>query len=216
MENLIQTLAISFLPVVLAITLHEAAHGYVARALGDDTAEREGRITLNPLRHIDPWGTVLLPLLLHVLTAGKFVFGYAKPVPVNAARLDNPRRDMVWVALAGPMSNLFQAIFWGLMLKIVWVVEPMEYSLLFAAISRAGILINLVLMVLNLLPILPLDGGRILAGLLPISLAREFANFERFGFMILLGLMFSGLLGQWMAPLVSFSDRLLLAVLNLY
>lgn len=216
MENLIQTLAISILPVILAITLHEAAHGYAALRLGDDTAARAGRISLNPLRHIDPWGTVALPLLLVVLTGGKFLFGYAKPVPVNFGRLFNPKRDMLWVALAGPLSNLGQAVMWALALKVTWLSPATDYTMALATMSQVGITVNLVLMILNLLPLPPLDGGRILVSLLPEPLAWKVASVERYGFVILLALLFTGILGQILGPLVDFAEAALSAVFGLY
>lgn len=216
MENLIQTLAISILPVVLAITLHEAAHGYAALRLGDDTAARAGRISLNPLRHIDPWGTVALPLLLVVLTGGKFLFGYAKPVPVNFGRLFNPKRDMLWVAFAGPFSNLVQAVLWAVALKLTWLSPATDYTMAMATMSQVGITVNVVLMVLNLLPLPPLDGGRILVSLLPDPLAWKVASVERYGFVILLALLFTGILGQILGPLVEVVEAVLNAVFGLY
>lgn len=216
MENLIQTLAISILPVVLAITLHEAAHGYAALRLGDDTAARAGRITLNPLRHIDPWGTVALPLLLVVLTGGKFLFGYAKPVPVNFGRLFNPKRDMLWVAFAGPFSNLVQAVLWAIALKLTWLSPVTDYTAAMATMSQVGITVNLVLMVLNLLPLPPLDGGRILVSVLPEPLAWKVASVERYGFVILLALLLTGILGQILGPLVDAAEAVLNAIFGLY
>ncbi len=216
MENLIQTLAISILPVVLAITLHEAAHGYAALRLGDDTAARLGRITLNPLKHIDPWGTVLLPLILVTLSGGKFLFGYAKPVPVNFGRLNNPKQDMLWVALAGPMSNLAQAVVWALLMKLTWLIPASDYTLPMATMSQIGITVNLVLMVLNLLPLPPLDGGRILVSLLPMPWAQRVAGIERYGFVILLALLFTGILGSVLTPLVDMAEALLNAAFGLY
>lgn len=201
MENLIQTLAIYALPVIFAITLHEAAHGYVARHFGDPTAWQLGRITLNPLRHIDPVGTILIPLLLFVSKAG-FLFGWAKPVPVDFGRLRRPKQDMLWVAAAGPGANLLMALGWACLLKLAIVMPDNAYSLPLAEMGRAGIEVNAVLMLLNLLPIPPLDGGRILVSLLPPRLAWRFARIERFGFVILLALLFFGGLSYILTPLV--------------
>lgn len=216
MENLIQTVVISALPIVLAITLHEAAHGYAALHLGDDTAAKAGRISLNPLRHIDPWGTVLLPLILIVLSGGKFVFGYAKPVPVNFGRLYDPKRDMFWVAFAGPLSNLLQAVVWAVLLKLTWLSPASDYTLPMATMSQIGMTANLVLMVLNLLPLPPLDGGRILVSVLPLALARRVARVERYGFVILLALLFTGILGAVLTPLVDLAEQVLNSLFGLY
>jgi Zn-dependent protease len=176
------------IPVVIAITFHEAAHGWVADRLGDDTARRRGRVTLNPLRHIDRFGTILLPALL-ILVKSPFVFGYAKPVPVNFARLNHPKRDMVWVALAGPGANILLALASGLLLHLVTIFpEGIENWL--GANLEIAILINVVLAVFNMLPLPPLDGGRVMVGLLPVHLAVRYARIERYGFMILIGVIF--------------------------
>jgi Zn-dependent protease len=201
MENIIQTLAIYALPVIFAITLHEAAHGYAARHFGDPTAWQMGRVTLNPLKHIDWVGTVAIPALLYVSQAG-FLFGWAKPVPVDFGRLRHPKQDMLWVAAAGPGSNLLMALGWALMLKLAVVMPENAYSLPLAEMSRAGIEVNAVLMLLNLLPIPPLDGGRIAVSLLPSRLAWRFAQVERFGFVILLALLFFGGLNYILTPLL--------------
>jgi Zn-dependent protease len=199
MENLIQTLAIYAIPVLFAITLHEAAHGYVARHFGDPTAWQLGRITLNPLRHIDPVGTVLVPAL--TVSLGGFFFGWAKPVPVDFGRLRKPKQDMLWVAAAGPGANLVMAFAWAAVLKLAVAMPDNAYSLPLAEMARAGISVNAMLMLLNLLPIPPLDGGRIMVSLLPPPLAWKFAQVERFGFFILLALLFLGVLDYILSPL---------------
>jgi Zn-dependent protease len=201
MENLIQTLAIYALPVIFAITLHEAAHGYVARHFGDPTAWQLGRITLNPVKHIDLLGTIVIPVLLFVSNAG-FLFGWAKPVPVDFGRLRRPKQDMLRVAAAGPGANLAMALAWAGLLKLAIVMPDNPYSLPLAEMGRAGIEVNAVLMLLNLLPIPPLDGGRIAVSLLPPGLAWRFARIERFGFVILLALLFFGGLSYILTPLM--------------
>jgi len=208
--NLAQTIAIYALPVIFAITLHEAAHGYVARHFGDRTAFLLGRISLNPLRHIDPVGTIVLPLLtLGIMEAfGVGVpFGWAKPVPVNYHALRHPKRDMLWVAAAGPAANLAMAIGWALLLKLLLLFPPGAYSLPLGKMAEAGIGVNIVLMLLNLLPILPLDGGRIAVSLLPNRLALGYARLEPFGFPVLLLLIFlpPHLLAAIMLPMVQAS-----------
>ena len=216
---LIQTLAIAALPVIFAITLHEAAHGYAARHFGDPTAWNAGRISLNPLRHIDPFGTLLVPALILVssyLVAGSaMLFGWAKPVPVNFGRLRHPKRDMLWVAAAGPAVNLLMAIGWAAMFKLDTLIPRNAYTLPLAEMSRTGVDVNLVLMVLNLLPLPPLDGGRIAVSLLPHSLAWKFAQLERWGFPILLLLMFTGILGDVMWPFVSLFRDLIIILFRL-
>ncbi len=202
MEDIIQTLAISALPVIFAITLHEAAHGYAAKHFGDLTAYQAGRISLNPLRHIDPVGTILIPILILVFSAGSFLFGYAKPVPVDFSRLRHPKRDMLWVAAAGPLANLVMAMLWAALLKFAWSMPDNLYTIPMAEMGKTGIIINSVLMVLNLLPLPPLDGGRIAVSLLPHPLAWKFAQLERWGFPVLLVLLFTGILGAIMNPLV--------------
>jgi len=202
MDNLIQTLAIYAIPVIFAITLHEAAHGYVARLFGDPTAAEMGRITLNPVKHIDPVGTVIVPALLLLVTKGAFLFGWAKPVPVDFGRLRHPKRDMLWVAAAGPAANLFMALCWAMTLKLAVGMPENAYSLPLAEMARAGINVNAVLMLLNLLPLPPLDGGRIAVSLLPHALAWRFARIERFGFVILLALMFMGGLELILTPML--------------
>ena len=204
--NLIQTVALYALPVLFAITVHEAAHGYAARYLGDNTAALQGRITLNPLKHIDPVGTILMPLMLYFATSGAFLFGYAKPVPVNFGALRNPKRDMVWVALAGPASNFVQAVFWALLLVVMaglGVQEPF-----FLKMAQAGILVNLVMWAFNLFPLPPLDGGRILVGLLPWRQANMVSRIEPWGFFIVMGLVLAGVVGAlWLRPLIDLGYR---------
>ena len=177
--NLIQTIALYALPVLFAITVHEAAHGYAARHFGDNTAYLQGRMTLNPFKHIDPIGTIAMPLLLYFATSGAFLFGYAKPVPVNFAALRNPKRDMIWVALAGPASNFAQAILWALTLVVLAAIDVQEPF--FIKMAQAGILVNLVMWAFNLFPLPPLDGGRILAGLLPLKQAQWLDRIEPWG-----------------------------------
>ncbi|MEQ1766866.1 MAG: site-2 protease family protein, partial [Methylotenera sp.] len=189
--SLIQKIIIYAPPVIFAITVHEAAHGYAAKYFGDMTAFNAGRITLNPIKHIDLFGTILLPAITILL--GGILFGWAKPVPVDFRRLRNPKKDMLWVAAAGPASNFVMAIFWALLIKFsVGAPEAIAYPLVMMA--KAGVMINIVLMVLNLLPLPPLDGGRIAVSLLPMNLARPFAQIERFGFIILIALLFTGVL----------------------
>ena len=200
--NLIQTVLIYALPVLFAITVHEAAHGYAARYFGDNTAHMLGRITLNPLKHIDPVGTILMPLMLYFATSGAFLFGYAKPVPVQFGNLRNPKRDMIWVALAGPASNFFQAILWAVVL-VVLVTSGVQERF-FVEMARAGILVNLVMWAFNLFPLPPLDGGRILVGLLPWRVANQVARIEPFGFFIVLALVVMGVVGTiWLRPLMT-------------
>jgi Zn-dependent protease len=200
-QDIVRTVLVYALPVLFAITLHEAAHGYVARLLGDNTAQQAGRVSLNPLRHIDPLGTVAMPVLLYLATKGAFTFGYARPVPVNFAALRSPRRDMIWVAFAGPGSNLLQAVLWaGLGLVLLALQVDEEFFLLMA---RAGVLVNLVMFAFNLFPVPPLDGGRILVGLLPREPALAVARLEPFGFFIVVGLLIAGIVDQWwMLPIV--------------
>ncbi|MCC7547844.1 MAG: site-2 protease family protein [Burkholderiales bacterium] len=204
MAGLIQIIALGAIPIAFAITLHEAAHGYAARYFGDTTAEQAGRISLNPLRHIDPVGTIAVPLLILVtsklLGGGGMLFGWAKPVPVNFGRLRNPKRDMFWVAAAGPGANLFMALCWGLVLKLA-LLSPLTYfSAPLVRMAEIGIVINVILMILNLFPLPPLDGGRIAISLLPGRLAWRFAMLEPYGFIILLFLLFTGILGTILGP----------------
>jgi Zn-dependent protease len=197
--TVIQKIAIYAIPVIFAITVHEAAHGYAAKYFGDLTADKAGRITLNPLKHIDLVGTILLPAMSIFL--GGILFGYAKPVPVNFGRLKNPKKDMLWVAAAGPAANLVMAIFWILVLKFA-AAMPESLIMPLTLMCEAGIGINIVLMVLNLLPLPPLDGGRIAVSLLPRDLAMKFAKIEKYGFFILIGLLMTGALGVILSPLI--------------
>lgn len=206
--HLIQTVAIYALPVIFAITVHEAAHGYAARHFGDNTAWMMGRVTLNPVRHIDPVGTVLMPLLLYFATSGAFLFGYAKPVPVRFDLLKNPKRDMVWVALAGPGANLIQAFLWG---AALFILQGMGVSeLFFLKMCQGGVLVNVVMFAFNLFPLPPLDGGRILVGLLPYRQAMLVSRIEPWGFFIVLGLVLLGLVSTyWLQPVMALTYGLL-------
>ena len=202
-QNLLQTVLIYALPVLFAITVHEAAHGYAARHFGDNTAYMLGRITLNPIKHIDPIGTILMPIMLYFATSGAFLFGYAKPVPVNFGHLRNPKRDMVWVALAGPASNFVQAIVWAVVM--ITLVGTGMNERFFLEMARAGVLVNLVMWAFNLFPVPPLDGGRILVGLLPWKQAQMVSRLEPYGFFIVMGLVIFGVVGTiWLRPLMSF------------
>lgn len=211
--NAIQQFVIWILPVLFAITVHEAGHGYAARHFGDDTAARLGRLSLNPLRHIDPIGTVLVPTVMFFLSG--FVFGWAKPVPVDARNLHNPRRDMAWVALAGPGSNLVMAIFWALMMGLAQWLAGMGMGTVavpLALMGQAGVFINLVLMLLNLMPIPPLDGGRVLVSMLPPPIAAQVARLEPFGMIILIVLLVTGVLWAILGPLLSGMNSLILSL----
>ena len=219
MQDFISTLTIWALPVLFAITLHEAAHGYAARHFGDRTAELAGRISLNPLRHIDPMGTIVVPALILVtssLAAGSaMLFGWAKPVPVNFGRLRNPKADMLWVAAAGPLANLAMAIGWALLFRLAVMMPESDYAIPLARMADAGMQINAVLMMLNLLPLPPLDGGRIAVSLLPAGPAYKFARLEPYGFPILLLLLFTGILGDILGPLVAIFRFVLAIVFGL-
>jgi Zn-dependent protease len=200
MNEFIQGLSVWALPVILAITLHEAAHAYAAKYFGDDTAYKLGRMSLNPIRHIDPIGTIALPLLL-VFLSSPFIFGYAKPVPIDFSRLRNPKKQMAWVALAGPAINMVMALGFliiGAVAQGSGVTEPYVY-----AVVEAGLLINVLLCVLNLLPLPPLDGGRILTSVLPHPYDARFARIEPYGFVILLVLLFTGVLGTVLQPIMA-------------
>ena len=197
----IQKVTVSILPVIFAITVHEASHGYVARHFGDMTAAAAGRITLNPIKHIDPFGTILVPLMTSLL--GGILFGWAKPVPVDFGRLRHPKRDMLWVAAAGPASNLVMAIFWALVISVAGTMPNTSFSTPMAYMGAAGVWINTILMVLNLFPLPPLDGGRIAVSLLPQSYAHKYSQLEPYGFIILIVLLFTGILGIFLGPFIN-------------
>jgi Zn-dependent protease len=213
----IQGIAILALPVLFAITVHEVAHGWIAKRLGDPTAMMLGRLTLNPIKHIDPIGTVILPLFLYM--TGGILFGWAKPVPITYQNLHNPKRDMIYVAIAGPASNLVMAILWAVVLKVslllgsngslYWLLKPFVYM------GGAGIYINVVLMVLNLLPIPPLDGGRVVTGLLPGPLSYKFGQIEPFGLVILIVMLVTGFLGTVLIPVVNWVVTLISNAFNI-
>ena len=211
--DLVQTIVLWAVPVVFAITLHEAAHGYVARMFGDQTAWMLGRVTLNPLKHIDPIGTVAVPAVL-LLTGAPFLFGWAKPVPVNFGNLRHPKRDMIWVAGAGPLANFVMAVLWALLAQAAAPSGALGSDGLYQ-MAQIGISVNLVLMVLNLLPIPPLDGGRIAVGLLPDRAARALAQVEPYGFIVILLLLVTGLLGDLMRPMLRVAAFLLYALTGL-
>ena len=202
MEALIQTIAIAALPVILAITLHEAAHGYAARHFGDPTAWQEGRITANPLKHIDPVGTILVPAIILLLSTGGILFGWAKPVPVQFGNLRRPKQQMIWVAAAGPGANLAMAVGWALLMRLQFSLGLDEAF--FLEMAKAGVFVNIGLMALNLLPVPPLDGGRILIGLLPPAAAVQVARIEPYGMFVVLGLMATRTLGIFLAPFYAF------------
>lgn len=206
MNDIVQTIAVFALPVLFAITLHEAAHAYAARYFGDLTAYSQGRMSLNPARHIDPIGTVLLPLVLALLHS-PFIFGYAKPVPIDFSRLNQPKRDMLWVALAGPAANLVMALGWMVLYFLLYAADLNEEY--FFKVAEAGILVNLVLFAFNLFPLPPLDGGRIMTSLLPNRYAYKFARLEPYGFFIVLALAMTNLLKFWMIPVVAVANGLL-------
>ena len=205
--TLIQKIAVFALPVIFAITLHEAAHGYVARFFGDMTAALQGRITLNPIKHIDPVGTILVPLVIlltsKLLGGGMILFGWAKPVPVNFGNLRRPKKDMLWVAAAGPGMNLVMAIFWALMIQLGHALGSGFASAPLMLMGAAGVFINVILMALNLIPLPPLDGGRIAVSLLPVRQAIQFSKLEPYGLFILIALLFTGVLGIILWPLIS-------------
>lgn len=217
MNSIIQLIAVCAIPLIFSITLHEAAHGYAAMRFGDRTARFAGRVTLNPAKHIDPFGTIILPLIMLAGSAATgaagFIFGWAKPVPVNFGALRNPKRDMIWVALAGPASNLLQAILWGILLKVLLVLGVGEEF--FLRMAAFGISINIFLMAFNLIPIPPLDGGRVAVGVLPWSVGRYLDRLEPYGMWIVLALVFVGASGFFVGPLVSFGQSVVMFVAGL-
>lgn len=214
LSDTLQIILVAAPPAILAITLHEAAHGYAARYFGDPTAWQAGRISLNPLRHIDPIGTLLLPLML-ALFKSPILFGWAKPVPVSIHRLRHPKRDMLWVAVAGPAVNLLMAVGWTALLKLDTLIPYNMLSQPLALMCQVGIIINLSLAMLNLFPLPPLDGGRIAVSLLPEPLASQFAQLERWGFFILIALLYLGALDVTVWPLVDALERFILSLFAL-
>jgi Zn-dependent protease len=211
--TLIQKIAVFALPVIFAITLHEAAHGYAALKFGDTTAKMLGRITLNPLKHIDPIGTILVPVVAYMSSG--FLFGWAKPVPVNFSHLRRPKQDMLWVAAAGPGANILMAVFWAGMIKLAHLMPGSDYAQPLAIMGSAGVMINAVLAALNLLPIPPLDGGRIAVSLLPSRWAILLSNVERYGLFIVLGLLFTGLLNTLIGPIIDLVQNISLMLFGL-
>lgn len=212
--NIIQKIAVWALPVLFAITVHEVAHGWVAKKLGDPTAMMLGRLTLNPVKHIDPLGTIILPLLM--LWMGGFVFGWAKPVPITWENLKHPKRDIALVAVAGPVANLLMAILWAMVTKVgVMLGAANEASMPLVLMGGAGIFINLILMALNLLPIPPLDGGRILTGILPGPWSYKLGRVEPFGLIIIVALLATGLLGEVLGPIVHTLQTALYSIFGL-
>ncbi|MDH5436812.1 MAG: site-2 protease family protein [Gammaproteobacteria bacterium] len=219
--NLVQTLAVAALPILFAITLHEVAHGFVAWRLGDPTALMLGRLTINPIKHIDPVGTIIVPVLL--LMMGGFIFGWAKPVPVTVENLRSPKRDMAIVAIAGPLSNLLMALFWALVAKMALMMGASLGSMAqpLVIMGKLGILFNLLLMTVNLLPVPPLDGGRVMTGILPGPLAWKFSKLEPYGMLFILGLLVAhqvtglNILGGILGPVISFFETALYALFKL-
>jgi Zn-dependent protease len=212
MDEIIQTIAVYALPVIFAITLHEAAHAYAARYFGDSTAYLQGRMSLNPIKHIDPFGTLIIPVILYIATSGAFLFGYAKPVPIDFGNLRKPKRDMAWVALAGPGANFVMALLWmifAIMLGLLDVNEPF-----FLRMAQAGVLTNLVMFAFNLFPIPPLDGGRVLTSALPNRYAYKFAQIEPYGFFIVMGLVLLKVLSFWMVPVMLLAHEVLKLIIS--
>ncbi|MFZ6817625.1 site-2 protease family protein [Undibacterium sp. Ji22W] len=209
---IIQTIAVYAIPVILAITLHEAAHAYAAKFFGDTTAYSQGRMSLNPIVHIDLFGTIIIPIVLYLATDGQFLFGYAKPVPINFGALRKPKRDMAWVALAGPGANFIMAFLW-MILAVLLLAFKVEHEF-FYRMAQAGLLTNLVMFAFNLFPIPPLDGGRILTSLLPHRQAYQFAKIEPYGFFIVMALVYLKILQFWMYPLMNIAQYVLQLVLT--
>ena len=211
--SILQKITVYAIPLIFAITLHEAAHAYAARYFGDSTAFMLGRMTLNPIKHIDPIWTILVPIV--TLLVSPFVFGAAKPVPVNFGALRNPKRDMIWVAAAGPLANLVMMVGWAVIAKIAITLDASEPTYFLALVGQAGIFVNALLMVFNLFPLLPLDGGRMLMGLLPNKLAYTFSRTEPYGMLILIALLVTGIVGKFMGPLLEFSMNSIYAIIGL-
>lgn len=211
MNELIQTFAVYALPILFAITLHEAAHAYAAKHFGDATAYLQGRMSLNPIKHIDPVGTLLIPIVLFFV-GSPFLFGYAKPVPVEFGNLRNPKRDMAWVALAGPAANLLMALMWLIMAVVLRGLDINEVY--FMKMAEAGVWTNLVIFAFNLFPVPPLDGGRVMISLLPNKYAYKFAQLEPYGFFIVLGLMFLKVLQFWMVPVIGVAQAALMLIVS--
>jgi Zn-dependent protease len=209
----IQKITVYAIPLIFAITLHEAAHAFAARYFGDSTAYLLGRMTLNPIKHIDPVWTIVVPLI--TLLISPFVFGAAKPVPVNFGALRRPKQDMIWVAAAGPAANLLMMLLWALVGKFVLLFPASEGIIFVILVAKAGIFVNAILMVFNLFPLLPLDGGRILAGLLPARASYLFGRTEPYGMFILVGLILTGVMGAFLWPLVDFFMNTVYSILNL-
>jgi Zn-dependent protease len=211
--GLIETVIAWSIPILFGITVHEVAHGWVANSLGDSTARLQGRLTLNPIRHIDPVGTILVPALMVILTG--FIFGWAKPVPVNWQRLGHPRRDMALVAAAGPLANLVMMLIWAIIAKLVFVagIDASLVAPFILTMVKVGIIINIILMVLNLLPLLPLDGGRVMTSLLPPDLAEKYARLEPYGLIILVVLLVTGVLVRIIGPIIFGLEHLIYQLL---
>ena len=207
MNDIIQTIAVYALPVLFAITLHEAAHAYAAKYFGDPTAYMLGRMSLNPVRHIDPLGTIVIPIALYVATSGAFGFGYAKPVPIDFGKLRNPKRQMAWVSLAGPGANFVMALLWMIVLIFLHAANVQEPF--FLEMAQAGILVNILMFAFNLVPIPPLDGGRILTSMLPNRLANQFARIEPYGFFIVIALIYFKILTFWVMPVMYLTNLVL-------
>jgi Zn-dependent protease len=207
MNEIIQTIAVYALPVLFAITLHEAAHAYAAKYFGDSTAFMLGRMSLNPARHIDPLGTIVIPIALYLATSGMFVFGYAKPVPIDFSKLRNPKKQMAWVALAGPAANFIMALGW--MIIMIFLRAGNVQEPFFLEMAQAGILVNLLMFAFNLVPIPPLDGGRILTSMLPLPMAHKFARIEPYGFFIVLALIYFKVLSFWVMPVMYMANVVL-------
>ncbi len=211
--TIIQKIAVFAIPLIFAITLHEAAHAYAARYFGDSTAYMLGRMTLNPIKHIDPIWTILVPLVTLLMSG--FVFGAAKPVPVNFGALRNPKRDSIWVAAAGPLANLAMMLMWAIVAKVAQIMPESTPILFLSYVGEAGILVNALLMIFNLFPLLPLDGGRIVTGLLPNNLAYQYSKIEPYGMFILIGLLVTGVFGRFMGPLVDISMKTVYSIFGI-